>query len=985
MKNLTKVLSMLLVIVMCMGLFGGSAFAVENEDLLLGNSPTSVLNNAGNNNNSNSNVSVAQGSQDIELTGQQATNQQSANQQSANQQTTPQAAQNVNENSLVLGGSLMGSNQLASIQNPVSTEPVASVNGTPYNTLENAIAAANSSGSVVTLLASPTSASTDKLTLSAGTVIDLAGYTLSIATPVRVSGNGTATIRNGVLDSSAGTFAALDSNSSLYLENLRSGSKIAATSPCDSGSIVIDGSSTNLNVTNAGFFNKSYVTVNAGTFSGSNPTSCVSTTVSGSGPWVVGNNLNTKATIGSNNYSSLNEAIRAARTGDTINLSDNASLDMASGDLSGKNITINSDKYTLTLTGNLPGGTTLKITGTKAALSGNTVNGTLEFSGSSDTVVSGAIVVAVGGELNVSSGAKLTGAITNSGTVSLTGNGRIELTSLTMQGSTLVMSDPNAIIRQLTLTNPNHGLYVSAGTVLDTIVNTIGTSHTITGGTWGGIDTTELTGFKGFVSTIKEPILSATNTYDVRDPAGVVNKGTVSQANSGVYVYFLSSEYSNSGLVYNVKVPSGDSYPDYHIDCIDSSGVNLGGLSAGTDYDLSPVGSDGGSTCTLKNRGLNLDRLKADKLTLRFIFNNNSYVDQTIYTIPKATCGDRTYVKNGSDSLSYSLSNPAPGGYLVSLPNSSDVSSATLLSSSYYSHSGNTLTLRNSYLDGLTSGATYNIWFRYSDGKVYAMPSFGIDAAPATNPNTNPDPYNPSNPSNPYNPYDPNGYSQGGTILVEPLSTSRWYQGDGLMKFRVSEDVDTIKVDGYSLYVEDYWNRGDKRIELGEKYMSGLTRGWHTLDVYHTVNGVLRTGYCTFYVGPTLVPKDTDKHVTGSSLDLKYVCTDRIIKVFVGSQDITSSDFYSLSLNNKTLTLKSSFLNNRNPGSTYNLTVYVDVDNDGYYDDEASSTFRILTKAEAAASPRTGDDSSLALWTLVLALSGAAAIVVVPRLKKRED
>ena len=48
----------------------------------------------------------------------------------------------------------------------------------------------------------------------------------------------------------------------------------------------------------------------------------------------------------------------------------------------------------------------------------------------------------------------------------------------------------------------------------------------------------------------------------------------------------------------------------------------------------------------------------------------------------------------------------------------------------------------------------------------------------------------------------------------------------------------------------------------------------------------------------------------------------------------------------------------------------------------ASTTFQILTTAQASASPRTGDDSNIALWSALVLMSGAAMVAVLPRLKK---
>ena len=44
---------------------------------------------------------------------------------------------------------------------------------------------------------------------------------------------------------------------------------------------------------------------------------------------------------------------------------------------------------------------------------------------------------------------------------------------------------------------------------------------------------------------------------------------------------------------------------------------------------------------------------------------------------------------------------------------------------------------------------------------------------------------------------------------------------------------------------------------------------------------------------------------------------------------------------------------------------------------------RILSTGAAGANPKTGDENSVALWATVLALSGAAVVVLIPK-KKRQ-
>ena len=138
-----------------------------------------------------------------------------------------------------------------------------------------------------------------------------------------------------------------------------------------------------------------------------------------------------------------------------------------------------------------------------------------------------------------------------------------------------------------------------------------------------------------------------------------------------------------------------------------------------------------------------------------------------------------------------------------------------------------------------------------------------------------------------------------------------------------------------------------------------------------------------FYVGPSLKAVDTDKHVINSSKDLKFVCSDTIDpnKVRVGSGNgwLEQGNQFTLSGNGRYITLKAKFLNARTAGETYTLNVKT---TSGEW---TSCNFRILTTAQAASSPRTGDNSNIGLWLVFMAVSGGAAAVALPKLKKGKD
>ena len=213
-----------------------------------------------------------------------------------------------------------------------------------------------------------------------------------------------------------------------------------------------------------------------------------------------------------------------------------------------------------------------------------------------------------------------------------------------------------------------------------------------------------------------------------------------------------------------------------------------------------------------------------------------------------------------------------------------------------------------------------------------------------------------------------------------------WYSGDEKLGFRIQPGIASkggIAVDSYKVPGEDYVDRGTGLIYLGINYLNNLATGWHTLTVYYNEMFKEPSRSIQFYVGPTLKAVDTDKHVINSSKDLKFVCSDTIdpnwVKVGSGNGYIDEGSQFTLSGNGRYITLKAKFLNARTAGETYTLNVKTTSG------ERVSCNFRILTSAQAASSPRTGDSSNIGLWLVFMAVSGGAVAVALPKLKKGKD
>lgn len=214
-----------------------------------------------------------------------------------------------------------------------------------------------------------------------------------------------------------------------------------------------------------------------------------------------------------------------------------------------------------------------------------------------------------------------------------------------------------------------------------------------------------------------------------------------------------------------------------------------------------------------------------------------------------------------------------------------------------------------------------------------------------------------------------------------------WYSGDGMCYFYVTPGlklIEGIQYNYYDVAIDGMRIGGDKlsyngyqKFGVASSVMDTLAPGYHTITVTTTAGSASGS----FKVGATLRAVDTDKHVIGSSKNLQFICSDSISRVWVGNSELSNywSNYYTLSNSGKTITLTADFLNNLTAGNTYTLTVMT---TNG---DTPSCTFRILTKAQASASPQTGDESNLALWAAVLILSGGAAVAVLPQVKKMKS
>lgn len=209
--------------------------------------------------------------------------------------------------------------------------------------------------------------------------------------------------------------------------------------------------------------------------------------------------------------------------------------------------------------------------------------------------------------------------------------------------------------------------------------------------------------------------------------------------------------------------------------------------------------------------------------------------------------------------------------------------------------------------------------------------------------------------------------------LVKKLNKE---SGDSANFVGVRIGTDSLYENSYDTF--DFWS-WDQYVKLGDKTMGSLRQGTYRLWIYDKRHPEVYTNSAVFYVVdvPTLEPYSTDKHVVNSSKSLRFIASEEIDpnSVWVGSRKLYDSSDYFVSNDRLSITLSPEFLNNRQTG-TYTISAVTKTGK------TIKTNFYILSTAQASSSPRTGDESQIGLWAAFLLLSGAAVVVLVPKLRK---
>ena len=915
MKKVTKFLSILLLVAMCMSLFGGSAYAVELEGGNTSSSAPTVVNDGVQLNGDDTYLDGgSSGSTDLEISEEPT----------------------------------IGPILKAPVKPPVISGGEAEINGTQYETLEKALAAAKANDTIKLTESITTNTA---VTVSTAVTIDLNGNTWNINGGLNV--NAALTVTDGLTDGKLYMNSAVNVNGYvLTLNNLdlyvKSSLNVYYNGKIEMKSVY----NNDFDFSNSGLTSSQLVIYSGGFRFNPEDFKAVGTVVEQDKDnnrfLVKVGSAKYQASVNGTNYETLQAAFDAAKNNATVYVL------MQTGDNKLSDATLNGSKNII-----------LNLNNEEITAGNITVN-----TGSTLTIMNGWIDQSIEnhGTLTVSGNAKVATLRVKGGAAYI--NGKVD-TLNTDDGSTY-MSDSNASIGEINVySKPN--LYISGGTVNKITANNTNAPKTVTGGTWGSENVSGYVaeGYEAKQERVDEWIVKAKGAAPVvptptpgipttpPSPTGAPVSATITLDN-GTRAYQYNQLGNNNPALRFTANPAGNVT---YVTAYTASGAQT--LIEGTHYSYNRQNGQ------ILLYSTYVESIKAQTVTLYFYFSGETNpASATVYVVPYYSLNTSSYTRSSGSAVYFTLSTGSAYGYRYGT--SADFSKATALPAGSYSEtqSGSYTTLRftNSFLDSLANGSYY--FFYVLDNNNTRVPMNSGSSALRI-----------SGSGSPVVPPTIDDY------MVDYISgIDSWYSGDEKLGFRIQPGIASkggIAVDGYKVPGEDYVDRGTGLIYLGINYLNDLATGWHTLTVYYDEMFQNPNRSIQFYVGPSLKAVDTDKHVINSSKDLKFVCSDTIdpknVRVGSGNGWLEEGNQFTISGNGRYITLKAKFLNARTAGETYTLNVKT---TSGEW---TSCNFRILTTAQAASSPRTGDNSNIGLWLVFMAVSGGAVAVALPKLKKGKD
>ena len=225
--------------------------------------------------------------------------------------------------------------------------------------------------------------------------------------------------------------------------------------------------------------------------------------------------------------------------------------------------------------------------------------------------------------------------------------------------------------------------------------------------------------------------------------------------------------------------------------------------------------------------------------------------------------------------------------------------------------------------------------------------------------------------------------------------------------------ITDYKVSGDMLGISDYWTEdpvshefiGGKTLKIYHELLKKLDFGDYTISVSqknHQKSNTTETPYENA-AGPvsfklSLLPGITvadglDDYIKGKNVWIKFVSCwpidyddDGTLAIWIGGQKI-SKDYYSISNDHQTLWIYRNLLDQLRSNNSYTLTARLwrlnKTDGEREYFYPAQASFNILAAGSTSyKSPKTGDNSNVALWAAVAVLSGGAVVALIPKKKK---
>ena len=188
-----------------------------------------------------------------------------------------------------------------------------------------------------------------------------------------------------------------------------------------------------------------------------------------------------------------------------------------------------------------------------------------------------------------------------------------------------------------------------------------------------------------------------------------------------------------------------------------------------------------------------------------------------------------------------------------------------------------------------------------------------------------------------------------------------------------------------------------KTLQLNKSLIEKLDFGEYTITVTQMNRNTTPDYKLTKTFNMTIVPgisvaDGLNDYIKGKNVWIKFIAcapidydADGTLAIWIGGQKI-SHEYYSISNDHQTLWIYRNLLDQLRSNNSYTLTARLwkynsDGSKETYY--PATAQFNILAAGSTSyKSPKTGDNSNVALWAAVLVLSGGAVVALIPKKRK---